>query len=143
MMRHNSARLERPDVDIERCRHRNGDRQLTYYMIKIAVTAVLIVAIAEIAKRSSFLGAILASVPLISLLALTWLYIDTKDVSRVSTLATSVFWLVLPSLAFFVTFPMLLKHGLHFYLSVSVSILVTAGCYWLMVTALGHYGIKL
>ncbi len=121
----------------------DGARRLVYYLIKIAVTTVLIVAIAEIAKRSSFVGALLASVPLISVLAITWLYVDTKDVAKVSALATSVFWLVLPSLAFFVALPMLLKQGLNFYLSISISVAVTVACYWLMVTALGHYGIRL
>jgi hypothetical protein len=116
---------------------------LTYFLIKIAVTTVLVVAISEIAKRSSLVAAILASVPLISVLAMIWLYIDTKDVVRVSSLATSVFWLVLPSLAFFVTLPLLLKQGLQFYLSISISIVITACCYWLMVTVLGHYGVKL
>ena len=116
---------------------------MVYYLIKIAVTTVLIVAISEIAKRSSFVGALLASVPLISVLAITWLYVDTKDTAKVSALATSVFWLVLPSLAFFVTLPLLIRQGLHFYLSVSISVGVTVACYWLMVTLLAHYGIRL
>jgi hypothetical protein len=120
-----------------------GAHPLTYFLIKIAITTVLVLAISEIAKRSSFAGAILASAPLISILAIAWLYVDTKDVAKVSALATSVFWLVLPSLAFFVSLPLLLRHGMHFYMSVSISVLITAGCYWLMVTALGHYGIKL
>ncbi len=116
---------------------------MVYYLIKIALTTILIVAISEIAKRSSFAGAILASIPLISVLAMLWLYIDTKDIMKVSALATSIFWLVLPSLALFVTLPLLLKQGLHFYLSMSLSIGLTVGCYWLMITVLGHYGIKL
>jgi len=116
---------------------------LIYYLVKIAVTTVLIVAISEIAKRSSFAGALLASVPLISTLAMIWLYIDTKDVTKVSALATSVFWLVLPSLALFVTLPFLLKQGLNFYLSISVSIGITLGCYFLMVSLLNNYGVKL
>ena len=124
-------------------RHGRRSAPLVYYLIKIIITTVLIVAISEIAKRSSFIGAVLASVPLISILAMTWLYIDTKDVAKVSALATSVFWLVLPSLAFFVALPLLLRQGVNFYLSISLSIVVTAGCYWLMVTALGHYGVKL
>lgn len=146
----------RPGIDVcSKAVHRNktsvqpleiteiGVRHLVYYLIKIAVTTVLIVAISEIAKRSSFLGALLASVPLISVLAITWLYVDTKDIAKVSALATSVFWLVLPSLAFFVTLPLLIRQGLHFYLSVSISVGVTVACYWLMVTALAHYGIRL
>jgi len=68
---------------------------LIYYLVKIAITSILIVTISEIAKRSTFLGALLASLPLISVFAMLWLYIDTKDVARVGTFATSVFWLVL------------------------------------------------
>lgn len=100
-------------------------------------------AISEIAKRSSLLGALLASVPLISLLAMFWLYIDTKDVSKVSALSTSVFWLVLPSLALFVTLPLLLKQGVHSYLSIGISVGFTVVCYLLLFAALHHFGIKL
>lgn len=107
------------------------------------VTAILVVAIAEISKRSSFAGAVLASVPLISVLAMTWLYIDTRDITRVSNLSTAVFWLVIPSLALFLTLPLLLKQGLNFYLSIGISIGLTIGCYWIMVSALNHFGIKL
>ena len=99
--------------------------------------------ISEIAKRSSFAGAVLASIPLISVLAMVWLYVDTKDVEKVSTLATSVFWLVLPSLVLFITLPVLLKAGLHFYPSISLSIGFTIAAYWLMVVVLNHYGVKL
>lgn len=116
---------------------------MIYYVVKIAVTTALIVLISEIAKRSSFAGALLASVPLISVLAMFWLYIDTKDVTKVSALSSSVFWLVLPSLALFITLPILLKQGLGFYLSISVSIGLTVGCYWLMVSVLNYYGVKL
>ena len=52
---------------------------MTYYLVKIAVTTGLIVIISEVAKRSSLVGAILASIPLVSVLAMIWLYIDTKD----------------------------------------------------------------
>ncbi len=119
------------------------DCGLAYYLVKIFITTLLIVAIAEISKRSSFAGALLASVPLISILAMTWLYVDTGDVAKVSALSTSVFWLVLPSLALFVMLPILLKQGIGFYISMGISIAVTAGCYWLMVTFLNHYGVRL
>ena len=114
-----------------------------YYLLKIFVTTILIVVISEIAKRSSFIGALLASVPLVSVLAMFWLYIDTSDTEKVSELASSVFWLVLPSLALFVTLPILLKYGLNFYLSISISMIVTVLCYWVMIVILNHYGIKL
>lgn len=116
---------------------------LSYYILKIAITTILIVLISEIAKRSSLVGAILASIPLISVLAMIWLYIDTKDVAKVSDLATGVFWLVIPSLALFLTLPLLLKQGMHFYPSLGISIGITIGCYFLMVSVLNYYGVKL
>lgn len=116
---------------------------MIYYLTKIAITTALIVMISEIAKRSSFVGALLASLPLVSVLAMIWLYVDTKDVAKVSALSTSVFWLVLPSLVLFVSLPILLKQGLNFYFSIGISIGLTALCYWIMVSVLVHYGIKL
>ena len=114
-----------------------------YYLVKIAVTTILIVVISEIAKRSSFIGAVLASIPLVSVLAMVWLYIDTGDTEKVSELASSVFWLVIPSLALFAALPILLKYGLNFYLSISISMIITVLCYWAMIVILDHYGIKL
>ncbi|XSG85697.1 MAG: DUF3147 family protein [Methylohalobius sp. ZOD2] len=116
---------------------------MTYYLVKIAVTTLLIVSISEVAQRSSLVGAILASIPLVSVLGMIWLYIDTRDVAKVGELASSVFWLVLPSLALFVTLPLLLKHGVNFYLSMGISIVITVGCYFLMVSILNYCGVKL
>lgn len=116
---------------------------MIYYIIKFAITTILVVAISEINKRSSFAGALLASIPLISVLAMLWLYVDTKDVSKVSVLSASIFWLVLPSLALFVTLPTLLKYGVNFYFSMAIAIAITVICYWVMVTVLSHFGLKL
>jgi len=116
---------------------------LIYYITKIVITTILIVAISEIAKRSTFAGALLASIPLVSVLAMLWLYVDTKDVEKVSALSMSIFWLVLPSLVLFVALPILLKQGLHFYSSISLAISFTIAAYWLMVIILNHYGVKL
>jgi len=116
---------------------------MIYSVIKVIITSLIIVAISEISKRSSFIGALLASLPLVSVLAMVWLYIDTKDVEKISDLASSVFWLVIPSLAFFISLPMLLKKGLDFYLSMGVSMLVTVGCYFLLIKILLRFGIQL
>lgn len=115
---------------------------MSYYLLKIAITTALIVLISEIARRSSLIGAILASIPLVSVLAMIWLYVDTGDTGKVSALATGVFWLVLPSLALFVALPLLLKHGVNFYLSMAISIAITVTCYFLMIAVLHHYGIR-
>ena len=116
---------------------------MAYYLVKLVISAVLIVAISEIARRSSFIGAILASIPLVSVLAMIWLYIDTRDVDKVVSLSTGIFWLVIPSLALFIALPLLLKQGVNFYLSMGISIAITIACYWLMVQILNQFEIEL
>ena len=69
--------------------------------IKVLLTAVLVVAISEAAKRSTLLGGILASLPLTSLLAIIWVYGETGDTARIANLSVSIFWYVLPSLVLF------------------------------------------
>lgn len=83
-----------------------------YYITKLLISASLIVVISELAKRSSVLGAIVASVPLTSVIAMIWLYHDTADTAKVIALASNIFWLVLPSLVLFISLPILLKHEL-------------------------------
>ncbi len=114
-----------------------------YYLLKVLVTTFLIVVISELSKRSSFIGAVLASVPLISVMAMVWLYVDTKDVEKVSALSSSVFWFVLPSLLLFVLLPILLKIGWGFYLSLAVSMVATIGSFFIMLAVLNHFGVKL
>ncbi|BDZ74373.1 hypothetical protein GCM10025856_20920 [Methylophaga marina] len=107
-----------------------------YFITKITVNALLIVAISEIAKRSSLMGAVLASVPLVSVIAMIWLYQESGDTAKVISLASDIVWLVLPSLVLFIALPILLKHEFGFYLSLGISIALTVVAYFLMVTAL-------
>jgi uncharacterized membrane protein (GlpM family) len=72
---------------------------VAYYIFKVVITALIIVLVSEISKRSTFLGALLASLPLISLLAFIWIYVDTKDTARIAELSTQILWLVIPSLS--------------------------------------------
>ena len=116
---------------------------MSFYITKILITSVLIVAISELSKRSTVVGAVLASIPLVSVLAMFWLYVETEDIKRISTLAKNVFWLTLPSLVLFITFPVLLKRGLSFYPSIGISIGITVGCYLFMVMILNHFNVKL
>ena len=116
---------------------------MTQYLIKTLISAVLIVAVAEISKRSSLIGALLASLPIVSVLAMIWLYIDTKDTGKVASLATGIFWLVLPSLSLFITLPMLLRAKVNFYFSLVTSIVVMLACYGAMLVVLKKFGIKI
>jgi hypothetical protein len=111
------------------------------YIIKILLTAAVVVAVAEIAKRSTFWGAAVASLPLTSLLAFVWLYLDTGNSQRVADLSQGVFWLVLPSLTLFVVLPLLLRAELGFWLSLGTACVATTTAYFVMVWCLGRFGI--
>ena len=97
--------------------------------------------VAEFAKRSTFWGAAVASLPLTSLLAFVWLYLDTGNSQRVADLSQSIFWLVLPSLTLFVALPLLLRTELNFWLSLGAACAATAAAYFVMVWCLGRFGI--
>jgi hypothetical protein len=111
--------------------------------IKVAITAALVVAIAEVAKRSSLMGAVLASVPVTSVLAMIWLYADTGNTEKVAELATGIFWLVIPSLVLFITLPLLLRAGISFTPSLVGACALTVASYFLMLGTLKLFGINL
>src|SRR5262247_2902545 len=88
---------------------RPGSTQSVWQIaVKVLVTAIVVVAVSELAKRSSLWAGLLASLPLTSLLAFIWTYLDTGNVEQVGTLSWNIFWLVLPSLLLFLLLPWLL-----------------------------------
>ena len=113
-----------------------------YLVVKTIITVIIIVAISEIARRSSFIAGILASIPLTSALAITWLYSDTKEVDTVVNLSNSILLLIPPSLTFFVVLPLALKR-LDFIYSFLISIVATVLVYWLYIALLSRFGIRL
>ena len=115
---------------------------MNQYVIKVLVTTALVVAVSEASKRSSFFGGLLASLPLVSFLAMIWLYVDTKDAAKVANLSTSIFWLVLPSLAFFLVLPPLLRMKLNFFLSLGLATAAMLACYGGMILVLPKLGVK-
>ena len=116
---------------------------MTQYIIKVLISSLLIVAITEISKRSSFLGGLLASLPLVSFLALIWLYVDTGDTAKVAALSKSIFWLVLPSLIFFIALPPLLKAKLNFSASMALATAAMLVAYGAMLLVLRKFNIIL
>jgi hypothetical protein len=113
------------------------------YALKIILSAAVLVAVSELAKRSSFWGAALASLPLTSLLAFVWLYIDTGDVKQVINLSNGIFWLVIPSLVLFIALPLLLRSNINFWLSLFLACTATAISYVGMIKILPVFGIKI
>ena len=110
---------------------------------KFVVTATVVVAVSEIAKRSSFWGALLASLPLTSLLAFVWIYAETGSTQSIASLSHGIFWLVLASLPFFLILPLLLRLGWAFWPSLGAGCAVTVGAYFGLVWLLGRLHIRL
>ena len=114
---------------------------MLYYILKFTISALLIVAISEVSKRFSLVAGILASLPIVSVLAMIWLYIDTSSVEKVTKLSTSIFWMVLPSLSLFIMLPVLLKNKVSFYPALIISWLVMVFLYYVMILVLKKLGI--
>ena len=106
-------------------------------LIKILLSALLIFAVSEIAKRSSLVGAILASLPIVSILAMIWLWRDTHDVARIARLSHGIFWLVIPSLVLFAILPsLLIRWNLPFPLALGIACSATVVSYFALFGAL-------
>lgn len=84
------------------------------FLLKVILSALIIASVSELGRRYTLFAAVLASLPLTSILAITWLYHDTRDPAQVVQLTQSSFWVVLPSLVFFLVLPLLLKAGVGF-----------------------------
>jgi succinate-acetate transporter protein len=102
---------------------------MAYFLLKTLTTALIVAGVSELARRHSMLAAALASLPLTSVLAFLWTYMDTRDSGKIIELSYGVFWLVFPSLLFFLLLPFLLKKGVGFYLSMALSCLAMSAGY--------------
>jgi hypothetical protein len=116
---------------------------MLYLLAKAAISGVIIALVSEIAKRQPGFGALVASLPLISILGMLWLWRDTHDTTRMATHVEATFWYVLPSLPMFLIVPALLRRGVNFWMALGVGCVVTIGLY-LGMTAIGpRFGLKL
>ena len=116
---------------------------MLYFVIKAALSGLIVAAVSEIARRSPGWGGLLASLPLTSLLAMLWLWRDSHDGERVAELAGSAFWFILPSLPMFLVLPWLVRSGLGFWLSLALAVAATLALYAAWFWAAPRIGIKL
>ena len=116
---------------------------MLWYVIKLFLTAGIIVIISEVSKRLPLLGSLIASLPLISVLGMIWMYGETKDLIRIADHAEGTFWYVLPSLPMFLLMPFLLRKGISFPAALSAGIVLTGVLYFLMTKVLAKFGMNL
>lgn len=120
-----------------------GINIMLYLAVKALLSGIIIAAVSEIAKRSPGFGALVASLPLISLLGMIWLWRDTHDVERMAHHVEATFWYVLPSLPMFLLIPWMLRSGFGFWAATVIGCAVTIGLYMLMAGIGPKLGLRL
>lgn len=116
---------------------------MLYALIKAAISGLLVMAVSEIGRRSPAFAALVASLPLVSVLGMIWLWRDTHDPVRLADHAEATFWFVIPSLPMFLVLPALLRAGMNFWLALALGCALTVTLYLAMVWALARFGIEL
>ena len=112
------------------------------YLFKLLISSFIILIVSELSKKFSWIGGLIASLPLVSIIAIFWLYNDTKDISKVSNLSLNIFWFVIPSLIFFIALPLFLKY-FSFYPSMTFSAGLTIVFYVIFAFILSRFGVKI
>lgn len=116
---------------------------MIYLIVKALLSGVLIAIVSEVAKRSPAFGALIVSLPLVSLMAILWLWHDTGDTSRIANHAEATFWYVLPSLPMFLALPWMLRNGVGFGWALLAACVLTVVLYFIAVAIAARFGVRL
>lgn len=116
---------------------------MLYLTLKALISGILIAAASTLAKRYPGFGAMIASLPLVSVLGMIWLWNEKPEAQTMAAHAGATFWYVLPSLPMFLVIPALLRHGVPFWASLSLGCLLTMLLYGAMVALAPRLGIAL
>lgn len=115
---------------------------MTWILTKYLVTAGLVVLISEVAKRSDKLGALIAALPMVTVLTLFWLYFEHQTSEKIANHAYYTFWYVIPTLPMFLAFPWLLAR-FGFWGAMGLSVLLTVACFAAFAYAIRAIGVDL
>lgn len=115
---------------------------MSWLITKYLITAGVVVAVSELARRSDRLGGLVAALPLVTFLALIWLYVEKQPMERIANHAWYTFWYVVPTLPMFLAFPLLLPR-LGFWLTMAASAVITIACFAVFALVVRQFGIEL
>lgn len=116
---------------------------MIWYVVKLLVSAGIIVLISELSKKLPLLASLIASLPLVSVLGMIWMYGEKVEVEKIAAHAEGTFWYVLPSLPMFLLMPWMLKKGISFPASLGAGIALTGVLYFVMTKVLAKFGMNL
>ena len=115
---------------------------MAWIITKYLLTAAMVVFISEVAKRSDKLGGFIAALPVMTLLTLTWLYIENQPEEKIANHAYYTFWYVIPTLPMFLLFPYLLPK-LGFWMTMGACVVATVICFGLFTLAMKAFDVQL
>jgi hypothetical protein len=115
---------------------------MIWLIVKYLLTSAVVVAVSEFAKRSDRLGGLLAALPMVTVLALIWLYVEGQPQEKIANHAWYTFWYVVPTLPMFLAFPWLLPR-MGFWPTLAACVVLTMGCFWLFALLVRRFGIQL
>jgi len=113
------------------------------FIIKAVVSGILVAAISTVARRYPGWGGLLASLPMVSILSMIWLYGETRDVESVARLSLGALWFFLPSVPLFIVIPILLRAGIGFAATMAIAGAMTVLLYMAMAWVAPRVGISL
>lgn len=114
-----------------------------YLLVKAAISGFIVAVASEVARRWPGAGALIVSLPLVSILAMIWLWRDTSEVDRLAAHSQATFFFVLPSLPMFLLVPLLLRNGTGFWTALALGCTLTALLYLAMVMIGARFGLNL
>ncbi|MYM95798.1 DUF3147 family protein [Duganella vulcania] len=115
---------------------------MAWLIIKYLLTSAVVVAVSEFAKRSDRIGGLVAALPLVTLLALIWLYVEKQPEQKIANHAWYTFWYVVPTLPMFLAFPALLPR-IGFWPTLLACVAITIVCFGLFALLVRRFGIDL
>lgn len=115
---------------------------MAWLVTKYLLTAGIVVLVSEAAKRSDRLGGFIAALPLVTILALIWLYVEHQGEAKIANHAWYTFWYVIPTLPMFLVFPFLLPR-IGFWPTLLVSVLITVASFAIFALLVRRIGIEL
>jgi hypothetical protein len=113
------------------------------FVTRALLSGIIIALIAVIGRKAPAAGALIASLPLISILGMIWLWRDTSDPQLLANHAEATFWYVLPSLPMFLLIPWMLRAGHSFWLALASGIALTIFLYLLTIAIAARFGVRL
>lgn len=115
---------------------------MTWLIIKYLLTSAIVVGVSEFAKRSDRVGALIAALPLVTVLALIWLHVENQPQAKIANHAWYTFWYVVPTLPMFLAFPALLGR-IGFWPTLVASVVLTIVCFTVFALVVRRFGIEL